>query len=92
MTDHAERLVGADHLQFKWQARAEAAEAEVARLREALYRIKNQGISSSTATGFEAPALIARAALTPCNPLAVSAWKHIPAESILARAALGEEA
>ena len=28
MTDHAERLVGADHLQFKWQARAEAAEHE----------------------------------------------------------------
>jgi hypothetical protein len=26
MRDHAERLVGADHLQFQWQARAEAAE------------------------------------------------------------------
>jgi len=43
MTDHAERLVGADHLQFEWQARAEAAEAEVELLRKALARLGRDG-------------------------------------------------
>jgi hypothetical protein len=101
MSDHAERLVGADHLQFQWQERAEAAEhlaqtrhgdviraeAEVVRLREAL-----QVIPEAMDSCVEYMETAEREGLEPWSVAATTVRAHCSVVAEDVRAALREDA